>query len=97
MRIETEAAKLEINQSVSKNRNIDDANTFSDILNQAIEQVKTLEVSDKTLNTSVINGDINEIHTAVIEAEKAELALRLTVQIRNKIVEAYNDIMRMQV
>ncbi|MGB4266344.1 MAG: flagellar hook-basal body complex protein FliE, partial [Limnochordia bacterium] len=41
-------------------------------------------------------GEI-DVHNAVIMAEKANLALQLTIAIRNKIIEAYQEIMRMQV
>jgi len=42
-------------------------------------------------------GKISNIHEVIIEAEKASIALRLTVEVRNRIVEAYREIMRMQI
>ena len=40
---------------------------------------------------------MENVHEATIAAEKAALALELTVQIRNKVVEAYQEIMRMSI
>jgi flagellar hook-basal body complex protein FliE len=42
-------------------------------------------------------GKSNNIHETMIAAEKADLSLRLMVQVRNKIIEAYQEVMKMQV
>jgi flagellar hook-basal body complex protein FliE len=42
-------------------------------------------------------GDIDNIHEVMIAQEKATVALQYTVQIRDKVLEAYNEIMRMQI
>ena len=58
-------------------------------------------VEDKTgeANTAVSNmmNKTGDVHEAMIALHKAEMSLQLTVQIRNKLVQAYNDIMRMPV
>jgi len=41
-------------------------------------------------------GKEEDLHRAIIALEKANLALGLTVQVRNKVIEAYQEIMRMQ-
>lgn len=47
-------------------------------------------------NEAAMGGDV-DLHDVTIAAEKASVALQLTVQVRNKVVEAYQEIMRMQV
>ena len=42
-------------------------------------------------------GKIDDLHTLMIETEKADLALQFTLQVRNKLLDAYNEIMRMQI
>jgi flagellar hook-basal body complex protein FliE len=58
-------------------------------------------VEEKTgeANTAVGNmmNKTGDVHEAMIALHKAEMSLQLTVQIRNKLVQAYNDIMRMPV
>ena len=44
----------------------------------------------------VSTGQVEDLHTAVIAMQRASLALDLTVQVRNKAIEAYQEIMRMQ-
>jgi flagellar hook-basal body complex protein FliE len=42
-------------------------------------------------------GRTDNIHQVMIAAEKSDIALQFTMQIRNKILDAYNEIMRMQI
>jgi len=70
---------------------------FADILKEAIDKVNKLQKRAEQLSNDFAEGKISNIHEVIIEAEKASLALRLTVEVRNRIVEAYRDIMRMQI
>ena len=61
--------------------------------------VNSVESSDQAANTAVsqmIDGT-GDVHDAMIALQRAELTLQLTVQVRNKLVQAYQDIMRMPV
>ena len=70
---------------------------FADYLNEAINNTNQLILdSDKLANEFAV-GTIDNIHQVVIAAQKADLALQFTMQIRNKILEAYSEIMRMQI
>lgn len=71
--------------------------SFTDLLNEAINMTNQTDAQDQAGNMALISGDDAGIHTTMIEAQKAELALDLTIQIRNKVIDAYNEIMRMQV
>lgn len=70
---------------------------FASILKEAIDKVNKLQKRAEQLSNDFAEGKISNIHEVIIEAEKASLALRLTVEVRNRIVEAYRDIMRMQI
>ena len=71
--------------------------TFGDILTGMIEQTNSLQQrADQTVQQVHAGGDVN-LHDAMVALEKADIALRYTVQVRNKAVEAYQEIMRMQV
>lgn len=78
-----------------KNENIVDA--FGDYLNNAIKQVNELENQSKTIAEDFAAGKTDNIHEVMIVAQKADIALQFTMQIRNKILDAYNEIMRMQI
>ncbi len=70
---------------------------FGDILAQSIQEV---ESSGKTANeavTSFLSGEGVELHDVAIAAQKAELSFELFMQTRNKLVQAYQEVMRMQI
>lgn len=70
---------------------------FSEVLKQAIGEVNGLQQQSDQMKTQLLTGQVDDIHQVMIAAEKADLAFQLTVQIRNKVIEAYQEIMRMQV
>lgn len=70
---------------------------FGQYLNNAINELNgQLNQVDK-LNEQFIRGELSDVHQLTIASEKASLGLGLTVQVRNKIIEAYQEIMRTQV
>lgn len=71
--------------------------SFASILNDAIAEANSTEAADQADNAALLSGNANDLHNAVIASEKATIALDLTVQIRNKVIDAYSEIMRMQV
>lgn len=70
---------------------------FSDVLKSAIDEVNNLQTQSSDIKNKLVTGDIDDIHQVMIASEKANLAFQLTVAIRNKVVDAYQEIMRMQV
>lgn len=71
--------------------------SFQDILTQAVRKVDTLQKDAELKAYQTAMGDGGSFHQAVIASEKATLALQLTVQVQNKVVEAYQEVMRMQI
>ena len=66
-------------------------------LKEGMAQTNVLAKRSETLaNEAAIGGDV-DLHDVMIAAEKASVAMQLTLQVRNKLVEAYQDVMRMQV
>jgi len=71
--------------------------SFKDALKDALEQVNELDRQSRKDNLALAAGTVDDLHSVMINAEKADLALQLTIQMRNKILDAYNEIMRMQI
>jgi len=69
---------------------------FQSYLKEALQEVNSLQKQSDIAFERLIAGDI-EFHDAMIIAEKANLALQLTMAIRTKLLESYQEIMRMQV
>jgi flagellar hook-basal body complex protein FliE len=69
---------------------------FRDVLHSAIDDIQQLEDQAETKVAGVLDGSGPDVHTALIAVEKADLSFQLMMQVRNKIVSAYEEISRMQ-
>ena len=69
---------------------------FSDLLKDAIGQVEDVQTKNEVDSLQLLSGRSTDIHTSLITAQKAELTFNLAVQVRNKVIDAYNEVMRMQ-
>jgi flagellar hook-basal body complex protein FliE len=70
---------------------------FSDVLREAIQTVDTLQDSSSKSVERFLSGEGEELHQTILSVQRAELAFELAQQVRNKVVSAYQEIMRMQV
>lgn len=71
--------------------------SFGQYLNSAIQQVNNLQLESEKLNEAMAFGLTDNLHQVMIASEKAGLALQFTMQVRNKIMDAYQEIMRMPI
>jgi flagellar hook-basal body complex protein FliE len=70
---------------------------FGEILASAIRQVERSRAEAGQSVGNFLSGETEDLHTAVLAVEKAELAFDLFLQVRGKVVQAYQEIMRMQI
>jgi len=77
--------------------NATQSGTFENVLNDAMTMANQTDQENSQDTINLLTGDVNDLHTSMINMEKADLALQFTVQVRNKILDAYTEIMRMQV
>lgn len=71
--------------------------SFANSLNDAINKVNDMQVSSNQMMEKLASGETKNIPEVMISAEKADIALKLMVQVRNKMIDAYQEIMKMQV
>jgi flagellar hook-basal body complex protein FliE len=71
--------------------------SFGTLLVDGLEQLEALQDRTDTLSVKAATGDLNAIHDYTIAATETKVATQLTVALRNKAVEAFQEIMRMQV
>ena len=70
---------------------------FGEMLRNAVEAVNHMQHESGRLEDAVAKGENANLHQAIIAGEKAGLSFRLMMQVRNKLVEAYQEVSRMQV
>jgi flagellar hook-basal body complex protein FliE len=69
---------------------------FLNVLHSAMDDMQQLQGQAEAKVAGVLEGNGADVHTALIAVEKADLSFQLMMQVRNKIVSAYEEISRMQ-
>jgi flagellar hook-basal body complex protein FliE len=72
------------------------AGTFRDVFAGAVQQVESLGQDASASVERFLAGDGEDLHTTVLATQRAELSFEMFQQVRNKVVNAYQEIMRMQ-
>ncbi|MEI6808163.1 MAG: flagellar hook-basal body complex protein FliE [bacterium] len=70
--------------------------SFGSLLNGLVDQVDELQKSADTSIKGLVTGEETNIHNVAIKMEEASVAFDLMMQVRNKLLEAYQEISRMQ-
>ena len=71
--------------------------SFGELLKEGMTKVQSLQAEAESQSRQLIAGEPVELHRVVLAGEQAALAFELTMAIRNKAVDAYQEVMRMQV
>lgn len=74
-----------------------DGSSFADILSQSIGQLQGLQSTADSYAQQAATGDLQDVHDYMIAASEARLATDAVVTIKNKAVDAFNEIMRMPI
>ena len=72
-------------------------NSFSNMLQSSIKELNQLQNEADSSIDQLIVGKSRNLHETMIALEKADISFRLMMEVRNKIIDAYHEIMRMQV
>lgn len=83
----------------NKNSNISETSgsDFFKILKDKLNEVNEQQVNADEMTTKMIQGEDVEVHDVMLAAAEAQTSLQLAVQVRNKIVEAIQELNRMQI
>jgi flagellar hook-basal body complex protein FliE len=97
IRFSTMQSLPEMSAAGSPIKDKDPEKSFAEMLKSHLTEVNHLQTSADVAAQNLASGQDKDIHNTMIAMEKAGLALQLTMQVRNKALEAYQEIMRMQV
>ena len=94
--------KVELNANFTdliplENKKKEDSGSFSRILEDFLKEVNSQQLSARKVERALSEGKVKNVEEAMFTIEKADLSLRLLTEIRNKALESYQEIMRMQV
>lgn len=90
-------AVTDVTKGISKNKISQgpESTSFQNVFEQMYGAVETLDQELVASQIDLVTGNARDMHTAILSAEKASLALDLVIAVRNKAIEAYQEIMRM--
>ncbi|WP_042223774.1 flagellar hook-basal body complex protein FliE [Oceanobacillus manasiensis] len=71
--------------------------SFANTLKAAINNVNSQQIASDKKTEALASGQIDDLHDVMITAQKASITLEASVQMQRKAIDAYNEIMRMQV
>lgn len=69
---------------------------FATSLTSAVDNIQGLQSASNALSVQAVTGDLTDIHNATLASTRAQVTLELVAAVRNKGVDAFNEIMRMQ-
>ena len=70
---------------------------FKELLTRHLDEVNQLQFEADRALRDLVTGQTDNLHGVIVAMTEADLSFRLMMQVRNKLLEAYNEIMRMQV
>ena len=82
--------------SSASGTNATSATSFASELGGAVDNLQQLQSTSNTLAIQAVTGSLSDIHNATIASTRAQVTLELVAAVRNKGVDAFNEIMRMQ-
>ncbi|HHY81558.1 MAG TPA: flagellar hook-basal body complex protein FliE [Clostridiales bacterium] len=92
--VQAYSARIQEYSQVNVNRN--SKADFGTMLKNELNKVNELLIKADEASQQLIKGEAEDIHSVLLAAEEARLALEMAVQVRNKLVESYQEINRMQ-
>ncbi len=87
-------AVSDITRTSNTNKTTNGGSDFSQIFKDLINNVNEADRTSKEDIYKIASGNADDLHSITINSEKAELATLMLVQVRNKVLDAYNEIMR---
>jgi flagellar hook-basal body complex protein FliE len=102
-RLSLDHIQRELTESVQQSERTPDSDKsealeeFQKLLSDSIGTVNDLQHQADSIGKKAALGELEDVSTAIVAMEKAQLALDMTVEVRNKLIEAYKEVMRMPI
>ncbi|HTS18839.1 MAG TPA: flagellar hook-basal body complex protein FliE [Verrucomicrobiae bacterium] len=91
------AAEIATAPEITPASSSDATSSFSDALSRAVGEINTKQVAANDSINGLISGQNVSLHQAMISMQEASVSFQLMVEVRNKLLESYQELMRMQV
>jgi len=86
-----------INNNSSKKTVSKNSGDFSKVLENTLSEVNKLQENSDKAMSAMATGEVKDLHQAAIAIDKAELSMKMMLEVRNKALSAYKEISRTQI
>jgi len=83
-------------KGVSAAQTTPDGSTFADILKGALQEVSAAQQTSEVEARNLMSGEATDMHTAILAVQKADVSFQMMMAVRSKLIDAYREVMRMQ-
>lgn len=95
--ISTLPQEISLPTSISVTKGEVNSDTFKDTLSKFVQSVNDLQSKAAGAETSFLKGEITDVHQVMIAVEEASVAFELLMEIRNKLLDSYQQVVRMSI
>lgn len=88
--------KIQSTMPSSSEKNTNNGASFDNILMKSLKEVNSAQISANNAVNSLVAGKTENIHETMIQMQKASISFQMMMEVRNKLVDAYNEIIKMR-
>jgi len=85
---------ISLQNEVSKTQNTESGNDFFNILKESLGEVNDMQVKGDQALSDIATGQVKDLHSAAIAIDKAEISMKVMLEVRNKALNAYKEILK---
>jgi len=71
--------------------------SFAQVLKESLDEVNDLQKKGEEAMSDIATGQVKDLHQAALAIDKAEMSMKLMLEVRNKAINAYKEILRTQI
>lgn len=87
----------DLSQASNQAQNRKDSNGFAEVLKDAIDETNEIQKDGEKALSDIATGQVKDLHQAAIAINKAETSMKFMLEVRNKAVNAYKEILKTQI
>ena len=88
--------KIQSNMPANNENNVKNDSSFDNILTKSLKEVNSAQNEANSAVESLVAGRTENIHETMIQMQKASISFQMMMEVRNKLVDAYNEIIKMR-
>ncbi|WP_457592305.1 flagellar hook-basal body complex protein FliE [Hydrogenimonas sp.] len=91
--------RLSSNDLLKNDKGVDKSqeSSFGEVLKESLEEVNDLQKKGEEAMSDIATGQVKDLHQAALAIGKAEMSMKLMLEVRNKAINAYKEILRTQI